>query len=108
MSLEQVIEANTVAMTALTAALLGKGTTGAAAGATKPGKGAAGAAAEPKHTFEEVTTICVRVKTEKGDLAAQGLIKDVGGAVKLKDVPKTNFDALYAAAEAKLAEEDDL
>lgn len=107
MSLEQVIEANTVAMTALTAALLGKGTTGAAAPA-KPGRAAAGAAAEPKHTFEEVTTICVQVKTTKGDLAAQGLIKDIGGALKLKDVPKANFDALYAAAEAKLAEEDDL
>lgn len=108
MSLEQTIEANTVAMTALTAALLGKGAAGVTAGTTRPPKVTTGAAAEPKHTFEEVTTICVRVKSEKGEKAAQELIAGVGGAPKLKDVPKANFDALFAAAEAILAADDDL
>ncbi len=100
--------ANTAAMVALTAALLGKppGAAAGAAGSGKTGPKTPPKAAEPVHTFEEVTTACVRVKNEKGAEAAQALIKDVGGTEKLKDVSRDKFDALFAAAEAAVAVEE--
>jgi hypothetical protein len=105
MALEQVIEANTEAMKALTAALL-SGQRPATGGGK--GGGGAGKATEPEHSFEEVTKICVRVKNEKGEDAAKDLIKTVGKAESLKKVAKENFDALFDAATAKLAEDDEL
>lgn len=103
MSLEQVIEANTSAMTGLTAAILGAQKPPAAgakppAGATKPAK--------PAHSFEEVTTKCIEVKTKCGDKVAQEMIKEHGKAVKLKDVAEANYDALYAAADAAVTDAD--
>lgn len=84
----------------LTAHLKGAGK--AAGGASGGGK--ADKKAAPKHSAEEVTAMCVRVKNEIDADTAKKLIKDHGKADSLKQVQPENYDALYAACEAALAE----
>lgn len=86
----------------LTAAILG-GKAAAPGVADKPGKENK-EPAKPKHTAEEVTSMCVRVKNEIDADTAKKLIKDFGKADALAKVQPASFDALYAAAEATLAQ----
>lgn len=101
MALEDEIKGLRSDIQALTAALAG----GKAPAATG-GKGGSKGATAPTHTAEEVTEMAVRVKKEKGTDAAKALIKAHGKADELKNVKPENYDALFAACEAALAEEE--
>lgn len=121
MSIEQIIAANTVAIEALTAALIA--TTNLAPSGDKPAadkpaaaKPAAKAAAAPKGpTREEMVTLLTKLKDEQGADAAKGVVKAAGGVVKMADIPDGKIKAVYEAAKTKLegaeepaAEDDDI
>lgn len=102
--------AHTAALTAHTAALTG-GTSGAAASTAKTeSKPAAGAKTTPKTTVkkgatrEQATSALTTLKEAFGADEAKALVKDIGGAAKLADVPDENLDALFKAATARHAE----
>jgi hypothetical protein len=102
MALEDEIKGLRSDIQELTAHLKGAGkATGGAASGGKADKKAA-----PKHTAEEVTALCVRVKNEIDADTAKKLIKDHGKADALKQVQPENYDALAAACEAALAEKE--
>jgi len=100
MALEDEIKGLRSDIQALTAALAGGKAPAAAGGKAADKKGAAA----PTKTAEEVTEMAVRVKKEKGTDAAKALIKSHGKADELKNVKPENYDALFAACEAALAE----
>jgi hypothetical protein len=119
MSLEDKLDQNTLAVKELTTALLGKkpATTGGVPAATAtPPKAAATTVRKSNATLEIVTNAVVRVREEMGEAEAKRIIREVGGAEKLKDIPSPKWDAVIAAAEAALAaaasappvEDDDL
>lgn len=113
MSLEQALAANTAALEANTAALLGaKTSAAAAAGATdagkttSAGKGKAGKAEAKKneHTREELVAVLGEVK-EKFDVKAARAC--FAPTEKMADIPEADIDKVYAAAKAKLEEEEE-
>lgn len=105
MALEDEIKGLRSDIQELTAHLKGAGkATGGAASGGKADKGDKKAA--PKHSAEEVTALCVRVKNEIDADTAKKLIKDHGKADALKQVQPENYDALAAACEAALAEKE--
>ena len=109
MSLEQKIEALTAAIEANTAALKAGG--GAAASTSKATATKTTKEEKPKapaHTREEMAALVRKVKAEKGEDAAKGIIKEVGGVEKLADIPDAKIDAVFDAATEKLAEEEDM
>ncbi len=103
MALEDEIKGLRSDIQELTAHLKGAGKA-AGGGAATGGK--ADKKAAPKHTAEEVTAMCVRVKNEIDADTAKKLIKDHGKSDALKQVQPENYDALYAACEAALAEKE--
>lgn len=113
MSLEQALAANTAALEANTAALLGKGA-GASGSAgttttatTTTGKGGKGGktAYEAQHTKAEAQAIANKVKDEKGVETIRALIKKLGYD-KLADIAKAeDLDKLYDACEAELGDD---
>ena len=107
MSLEQALAANTAALEANTAALLKSG--GAGTTSTKSTKTTTDKPKSTK-TREELAAVMDKVKAAKGTPVAKGLIVEFGKPAdgKLANVPEENIDALFAAAEAKLAEEEDM
>lgn len=125
MSIEKLIEANTAALVALTAALTAAGTVSAASTGTastgdtastdKPastGKGAAGkgkgAAAAPKGpTVEEMQAAVNEVKEKFGTAEAKAIIEGAGGVKKMAEIPEAKYKAVFDAAKAKLEEGDD-
>lgn len=93
------------------------GTTSAAAGedagagkTTTKGKTTKGkttaAADKPKHTKDEVVAAVVAVKDAFGAPAAKAITAKFGLA-KVADAKEEHFDDLFAACEAKLAEQED-
>lgn len=121
MSIEKLIEANTAAMIALTAALTAAGTVTAASTGTastgdtaastdKPagGKGKGGKApAAPKVTVEEMQAAVNEVKEKFGTTEAKEIIKSAGGVAKMADIPEAKIEAVFKAAKAKLEETGD-
>ncbi len=112
MSIEVLIANLTVALNENTAAhkAAGGATSTPAADKPKAEKPAAKdkpAADKPKHTREEVTAALTEVKEKKGAPAAKTIITDIGGTEKMKDIPESKFDAVYEAAKAAVAEDDD-
>lgn len=105
MALEDEIKGLRADIQELTAHLKGAGKA-AGGGAASGGGGKTDKKASPKHTAEEVTAMCVRVKNEIDADTAKKLIKDHGKADALKQVQPENYDALYAACEAALAEKE--
>lgn len=112
MSLEQKIEALTVAVAALTAAM-GSATPattgGASTGKTKPAKEEA-KGYTPKYTVEQMQAALSELKDKAGAPVAKGIVKEVGGKDKMAEItdPET-VDKVYEAAKAKLkAHEDDV
>lgn len=116
MSLEQALVDATAAMTALTAALLKGGAVAAAStdaaaapAAAKAGKKAAAAApAAPKneHTREEMVAVLGEVKEKFNTEAARALFVN-DKVAKMAEIPEDQIDVVYAAAKAKLTEEED-
>lgn len=116
MSLELALQANTEAVNALVAALKAGGTVGAAGATTtttaddKPKRGRPAAdktkdtAAAPKNTVEQVKAAAVRLKDEKGTVAAKALIKKHGAEELAKLKPET-YDAFVAEVEEMLKPE---
>lgn len=107
MSLEQKIEALTVAVEALTAAM--KGGAPAAGKAATPAPAAAKttkAEYKAEHTADQMKAALTKVKETLGTGEAKAIIKDVGKADKMADItdPKL-IDACYKAATAKLEEQ---
>lgn len=122
MSIEKLIEANTAAMIALTAALTAAGTvtaastgtasTGDTASTDKPATGAGkgkgkGAAAAPKVSVEEMQAAVNEVKEKFGTAEAKSIIETAGGVKKMADIPEAKIEAVFKAAKAKLEEGDD-
>ena len=109
MSIEEALSKLTAAVEANTAALLGAGSTKAAAPASEKaastGKSKP-AAYEAKHSHEEMAAALGEVKEKFGAPAAKAIIKEVGGKDKMAEItdPKT-IDATYDAAKAKLEDE---
>lgn len=107
MSLEQAIQALTAAVEANTAAVKAGG--GASAGGTtKSTKPPKDEVKKPTKTREELAAVMGKVKEAKTKEVAQALIKDVGKSDKLAGVAEELIDELFAAAEKKLAEEDEM
>lgn len=107
MSLEQAIQALTAAVEANTAAVKAGG--GASAGGTtKSTKPPKDEVKKPTKTREELAAVMGKVKEAKTKEVAQALIKDVGKSDKLAGVAEELIDDLFAAAEAKLKEEDEM
>jgi len=104
MSLEDKLDANTQAVKELTLALLGK-KPGAATPAATTGAPAKPPAPPRKSTatLESVTNAAVRVREELSEADAKNIIREVGGAEKLKEIPSSKWDAVIAACEAALA-----
>lgn len=110
-TLLEALIAHTAALTAHTAALTG-GTSGAAASTAKADAKPAAAAAKTTTkttvkkgaTREQTTTMLNTLKEAFGADEAKALVKDIGGAAKLADVPDENLDALFKAAIARHAE----
>lgn len=73
-------------------------------GKTTKGKTTA-AADKPKHTKDEVVAAVVAVKDAFGAPAAKAITAKFGLA-KVADAKEEHFDDLFAACEAKLAEQD--
>jgi hypothetical protein len=59
-------------------------------------------AAAPKHTKEDITVVLQKVAAAFGNDDAKAIIKDVGKAGKIAEIDAVNYDAVFAAAEAKL------
>lgn len=108
MSLEQAIQALTAAVEANTAAVKAGG--GASAGGTTTTKKETKKeeVKKPTKTREELAAVMGKVKEAKTKEVAQALIKDVGKSDKLAGVAEELIDELFAAAEKKLAEEDEM
>lgn len=82
----------------------GAGKTTTTKGKTTKGKTTA-AADKPKHTKDEVVAAVVAVKDAFGAPAAKAITAKFGLA-KVADAKEEHFDDLFAACEAKLAEQD--
>lgn len=111
MSLELKIEALTVAIIALTAAM-GNGASVAAdkadAGekpASTKGTGKGAVKYTPQHTIEEMQALLGELRDKSDAATAKAIIKSVGKADKMNEItdPKT-VDAVYEAAKTKLEE----
>lgn len=109
MSLEQALNENTAAVTALTAALA-KGVAPAAAAAPaaagKPATKTAATKPAPKapasvNTKEAMQALLNQVKEEKGGPVAKGIIADAGFQ-KMADISEDKYDEVFAACEAVL------
>jgi hypothetical protein len=61
-------------------------------------------AAKPTHTRDEVNAALIKLKDDCGKEIAAAVIKDVGGVVKMADIPEAKFDEVFAAAEKEHAE----
>lgn len=113
MSLEDKIEALTKAVEANTAALLaGGGAAPAAASAPAAGKGGKGGkttekADTPKVSRDEMVKALNEVKESKGVAEAKRLIKEVGGADKMADIPDGKIEVVYKAAKELLTAEEE-
>lgn len=108
MSLEQALAANTAALEANTAALLGaagKTTTTGKTTADKTEKAGKTekSSSKSKHTKAEMQAALNDVKEQKGTAVAKKLIKEAGFD-KLADVTEDKFDELYDAAKAELGD----
>lgn len=109
MSIEEAMQALTSALNANTSALKGAPATPATpAGNDRPAargrpRADGKAAAKPSHSRSELVAILSDYREKHGVPAAKKLIKDVGGADKLVDVPDANVDALFNAADEALA-----
>jgi hypothetical protein len=105
MSLEKAIADLTVAIQENTAALkAGGGKAAASSGGettanTKP-KGETKPSS--KHTRAEMQAALSELKEKKGTEAARTVIKDVGGAGKMAEIPEDKIDAVYDAAKKAL------
>lgn len=101
--------ANTAALEANTAAVKAGGgaSTKTSAKDKPPTKEKEAETSKPKHSREDLAAIMGKIKAKKSSEVAKELIADVGGSDKLALVAEDKIDALYAAAEAKLAEADD-
>lgn len=97
--LEEKIDALIAALKANTAALGGKAGAAGAAGKTA-------AAGGSKVTFDMVKAAVVKVKDAKGKPAAQKIIRDAGKASELAAIKAPQYEAVIAASEAALAEEE--
>jgi hypothetical protein len=106
MSLEDKIEALTKAVEASTAALTAGGAAPAATTTAKAGKTKTTETTAPTTTREEMVAALNEVKEKKGVSDAKALIKDVGKADKMADISDKLIDAVFKAAQAKLAEEE--
>lgn len=115
MSLEDNIVALTKAIEANTAALLAGGGAAAPAATTAPaaettGKGKGGKTSkttEPTVTREQMVAALNDVKEKKGVAAAKAIIKDVGGADKMADIPEGKIAEVHKAATDALKEEEE-
>lgn len=101
-SLEELLSANTAALEANTAAIIGGGSaTSTTAAATGTGRGPG----RPKKIpFEDVKAVAARVMTEKGRPAAVKLIQE-HGADQLANLAEAKYPVFIAACEALLAAE---
>lgn len=106
MSIEKALADLTAAVEANTAALKAGGGAAATTKVAKETKETK--VAKPTHTREELAAIMGKVKAEKSSDVAKALILSDGKSAKLAEVAEENIDALYAAAEAKLKEEDEM
>lgn len=107
MSLEELLAANTAAVTRLATAIEKNGIGGGAAATPAGGKTAGGKTGttktdtkKPKHTYEQVTASVMEVKNDIDQQTAKECIEGVcGKGVKLAGVQETpqHWDALVAA-----------
>lgn len=111
MSLEQLIAANTAALEANTAALLGKSTGGTKSAAaegekTATAKPATKTKSKPasEHTREEMQAALTELKEAVDAAAAKAVISNAGGVAKMAEIPDDKIDAVYAAAKEAMAE----
>lgn len=58
---------------------------------------------KPAVSFDEMKAALFKVKGEKGQEAAQAIIKDTGKAAKMAEIKPENFAAVVAACEVALA-----
>jgi hypothetical protein len=106
MSIENALQALTVAVEANTAAL--KGGAPAAATGDKPTTKARGkAGVKPSHSRSELVAVMSELREAQGASVAKAMIKEVGGSDKLADVPDANVDALFEAGKKALGNEDE-
>jgi len=112
MSLEQAIEKLTLALDANTAALSKGAVAAAPRGPGRPPKDTSAAAetAVVKSEFsrEQMAAELNKVKEAKGAPAAKAIIKVVGKSDKMADISEALIDEVYAAAAAKLNEEEEM
>ena len=90
--------------------LAGSGQTATAAPAASTGKASKPAAeTKPasKYTRDQMQAKLNELKEKKGAPAAKGVINETGGVAKMAEIPEDKIDAVYAAADKKLNEEDD-
>lgn len=117
MSLEAALKENTEAAKALTAALLKrsgdtasaskKGNTAEKQDAAEKGAGSAQVEQEPKVTEVQLTNKIKEVAKKFDQPTAKAIFTPLG-YVKMVDIEPKDYDAIYAACEKKLTEEEDL
>jgi hypothetical protein len=111
MSIEALLEANTKALEANTAALLKAGGGSAAATTTTTGSADAGkgkgkgkTADAPKITRDQVNGALVKLKDKFGMDEAKAIIKAQGKVEKMGEIKDAQFQAVYEAAVARYEE----
>lgn len=109
MSIEKLLQENTEALNANTAALLKAAGGGAAAATTTTaaatgGKGKKAAADAPKITQDQVNAALVKLKEKHGTDEARAIIKDHGKVEKMGEIKPAQFQAVYDAAVARFEE----
>lgn len=118
MNLYELIAANTAALEANTKAILAAGkssgstSTAAAATTDKPaattGKGSTKAPAKPKGpSREETVAALTELKDKLGAAVAKELIAENSSVTKMADIPDGELEAVFKAAQAKLAGGED-
>lgn len=60
--------------------------------------------AKPKHSREEMEAALSKVKDKSDAKTAKAIINEVGGAQKMAEIPDDKIDAVFDAAEKKIAE----
>lgn len=107
MSIENALQALTVAVEANTAALKGGGTPAAAAGDKATPKPRGKPSVKSTHSRSELVAVMSELREAQGASVAKALIKEVGGSDKLADVPDANVDALFEAGKKALGNDED-
>lgn len=62
---------------------------------------------KPTKSYDEMSAALLALKEAHGGPEAKAIISDVGGVEKMADIPEDKFDAVFKAAEERLAELND-